>query len=669
MKKTIFLILCLFAFSFAEESASIRYDGPLYTLNTPGHLDYILVNPYMEFTETFQISVDPAVTVIYAGSGGSRSDLGAGAIVCEGPLTATLTPDGTWATGGHLDQAADIYQPAPPENTGGVRANRAIRWNQGDYDDLIGEEVCSRGESCWGSEGSLVTQPADYEDTGGVWYYNRDSGATVICKGTSELRQGSTLLVSRSIDLGAATNTITAARGNYVFSGQMNVNGCLSVLRYPDSTTPGYTPKEKVYGRTEAVYGPTPGPVYSDVVGPATISVRVVNNGDLRCSADIFSVTPSPINITPGGSAHVTIRITNTCPASDPLCRPINVSNLRVTTSGFRYVPDLTISLPGPLGGGSTTSHRVTARPGETITFSGTVIAPNDPGICEDLHGTIEFAADYQCPGCEGSTGGSPLTGTADITVPYECPPPDINLTRDVNLVPRFDPDPGSTLTFRTGERPNISIMTWNRGMNFSNPGETCIVICGPGDDSCSDPVAEYRYTYPALGPLEEFGDELNFVCSEEDERKTFDLFVGVDCTNTTNETSEIDNSDQRRIYCAPPTNETGDNETYSCDLTPAGPSPGRAGETYEFDLDSCTKLGEAYDCISAVNVDWRFARSGNATYTHEEGNDLGASFVMGTDSRGEGNVRVTARVDFGDGNATCSSDVYMPLVPCIDFV
>ena len=662
--KKIILVLLAFSLSFAQATVEEEFDGNLYAPVTSSLVDYLTIRPYLYFSNTLE-----ATTTAEVLRGSTSGGLENNAIICEGNVELSSDVNGLWAHGGLYEFVDNWLECEPPSYTS-VHNNQPIVWNTGDYNDLYDTTICSSEDGCWSIDEGMVEQRVNtyekYYDDPSSRTTNRLGSTTVICKGVTTLRAGSTSVDFKVIGDEPPTGTIRLTRGNYALTSLMDVQGCLGVVRFHGcSGSPNF---EKIFDRTRAESGHG-APPYTNTVGPATLNVRVVNNADLRCSADIFSVTPSPINISPGGSAHVTIRITNNCPASDPLCRPINVSNLRVTTSGFRYVPDLTISLPGPLGGGSTTSHRITARPGETITFSGTVIAPNDPGICEDLHGTIEFAADYQCPGCEGSTGGGSLTGTADITVPYECPPPDLNLTRNVNLVPRFDPDPGSTLTFRTGERPNISIMTWNRGMNFSNPGETCVVICDVSDVSCSDPVADYRYTYPALGPLEEFGDELDFVCSEEDERKTFDLFVGVDCTNTTNETSEIDNSDQRRIFCAPPTNETGDNETYSCDLTPAGPIPGRAGETYEFELDSCTKLGEAYDCISAETVDWSFARSGNATYTHEEGNDFGASFVMGTDSRGEGNVRVTARVDFGDGNATCSSDVYMPLVPCIDFV
>ena len=648
---------------FAGASATQSFDGELYHVVTASDLTQFHVKPYLYFENTLHAEYTGPYRVIY----GNPGDLRSGDIICEGNVAMNSDVSGRWAHGGFY-AASEYWHSCEPPAYSRVSNNRPVTWSVTGYNALFPEEVCYPLESsCWNARADFVTQKIDmFGVTPSEIYYNREGQVAVVCKGVSTLRSGTALINSSVISDGGRTGGSAAlTRGSVVLSSTMDVQGCLVVVRHP--SCPGDEDVEKIFGRTRAEggYG---APGYSTSI-PATMNIRVVSNADLRCSAEIFSVTPSPMNISPGGSEHVTIRVRNSCPASDPLCRPINVSSLRVTTEGFRYTPDLVLALPGPLGGSTASSRRTAAGPGETITFSGTVVAPNDPGVCEDLHGTITFEAQYDCTDLCGPGGPGMAGRTVQITVPYECPPPGLNLTRDVNLVPRFDPDPGSTITISTGERPNISIITWNRGMNFSNPGETCIVICAPGDDSCADPVAEYRYSYPALGPLGEFGEQLGFTCSEEDEGSTFNLFVGVDCTDTTNETSETDNSDRRRIFCAPPANETTE-ERYGCDII-GGPYVGRAGQQFDFEV-RCrnNELGMPWPC---GEVGWSYHIDGSNITVSEEDDGSGDYYwvVLGPGTRGEGTVRVTAEVEFTDpdGNATCSSSIHVPLVPCVDFV
>ncbi|MEW5996249.1 MAG: hypothetical protein AB1657_01495 [Candidatus Micrarchaeota archaeon] len=652
MKKALLLLL-LAMVSFAAETDTLRYDDRLYAINTPGFLDYLNVRPYMEFTETLQLSTTARVL-----SGGPATDLQEDAFVCEGSITARLTPDGIWARGRNLEQSADYYQCDPPANTRGVQGNVDITWSNSIYDTFVGEDRCTEDESCWGREGSLVLQPADYVRTG-TWFRNSDSRANVVCKGTTALRAGPGLPSERIIDGSASTRTDSYTRGTYVFSGQMDIDGCLDILRHPDCPAiPGYVGREEVYSRTEAQPG-TRAPEYSGTVGPLTTSIRVVSDSDLRCGAEFVGVTPSPLNVSPGGSQAVSITVRNPCPASDPLCQPFTVGTIAVS-GGFRFTRPAT---------------PVVVNPGSSARITGTLFAPEyDP--CVNPPTQLTFTAGGTCPGCTAT----PLSGSVPAyNVPFDAPcAPEIPTGELPNLVPRFNPNV-PTLYVPSGEQPGLTIITWNRGMNTSNPGETCVEV-GTWVPSGGfipewNSTASFRYAYSALAPGEEQSHgRLDFLCTPE-MNQTFTVLVVADCGYTTQECAnplimcpqEEDNLEERWIRCLPPEiNITEVNETLGCALSPSTQT-GTPGERHEVGI-RCPGTPDG----TCFGVDWDFSTDpgGNVTIVRSEsgGNDLNGWVVLGEDSS-PGYARISAEVPFAEGNATCSADVVVPSIPCEEFV
>lgn len=663
MRKTI-LLLALVALSFCAETATERYDDALYMIYAGG-FDYLNVYPYMEFTAALRLSVDdPSIRVVYAGDGGSRSDLQEGAIVCEGPITAQFTPTGIWARDGNLEQTLNYYQRDPPSYSGGVSADRPIFWSSSVYDAFYAQESCTEDESCWGRLSGLVLQPADFVRTG-EWFYERESRTNVVCKGTISLREGSTLLSSGVIEGTPVTNTNTYLRGTHTFTGQMDITGCAAVVRHPEFPEP-YVSREEIYSRTEARPG-TSAPQYSGVAGPVSISLRSVTNEDLRCSGNFVSITPDPISAEPGTTTPITITIRNNCPASDRLCQPITVGAVSVS-DGFSFSYDTPGMIP--------MSYFV-VNPGQTKEFTGTLTVPDEEGICTTIQKGITFNVSFTCPACTPAGGTIPARAT--YTVRFECPPGETT-----DLVPRFEPDL-SRFDIPTGEDPNITIITRNHGGVPSNPGDTCVQVgyyvtgtigpFGPPIRLFVPLSPEYTYSYPALDPGGEYGEELDFMCTEEMENQTYVVLVDVDCPRpgTTNEGElENNNRDERYIRCVPPTggNETEEEEHYGCTVEP-GSYQGIPGETYDFTL-TCRDnfLGIEGECDFAEGVDWRYHATGNASVSEDSiGNLAGYWVTLDTRSRGEGNVHITADVTFPDGNATCTSDINIPLVPCEEFV
>ncbi len=640
------LALLVLSLSFAAETAADSFDGPLYTTYTPSYLDYIYMDPYLHFESTVSASTDARVL-----AGGPASDLQDDAIICEGDVTINSDADGRWARGG-LYQFVDYWLSCEPPTYTSVSNNRPITWNSGYYDSLFPLEICSEGEpGCWGREGTLVRQRVDtYEIDPSRQFDDREGYTNVICKGVTTTRYGSTLLSTRVIGGAPYEGTVALSRGEYAISNEMAVDGCLGVLRFAGCT--GEENHEKIFGRIRAESGSS-APGYSTSLN-SVLNLRVVNNNDLRCQAEFLSIEPSPLEITPGGSTGITVTIRNTCDPSDPLCQDITVN--RVTVSeGFRFT---SISMPG-------TSF--TARPGGTVTIGGSLTAPDDEAICTTIRRSVAFTVEYSCMGCEGMPGE--LSRTASYQLGYDCPD---FVGRQPNLIPRFDPDM-SRYDVPTGEHPNITIITRNIGDNDSNSGETHVSIgtLGPGlfDWEPADPSIPWEtFYYPPLAPgEEEVHPRLSFTCTPEMENNTYTIMVGVDNAFETNESDEDDNYEMRAIRCVPtdmPPPGEG-NETYTCEIAPPSYTGSPGGE-YWFDL-RCPDEGDPLGTCSG-DVDWDVTERGNATYEDYSGNSVSMDVLVATDS-GPGSIHVEAHVEYSDGNATCSSEIYIPVVPCEEYV
>jgi len=648
MKKVFLLLALLACASFAQVTATQSFDDNLYRINTRSSMSRMHMQPYLYFENTVSASTD--ARVIY---GGPASNLQNNAIICEGDVSATSTVDGEWAHGGLYQYVLYWLDCDPPPSETRVRNNQPITWSGSYYDALFPQEVCNEGEpGCWGMEGSLVRQRVDtYERFEDVTYSNSAGDSNVVCKGTTTLRSDTTMLVTKVIGDTPSEGRVRLTRGMHTITNSMDVTGCLGVTRFVCDIAPEL--HEQVYGRTSAQFG-AGAPPYTTTVGPATLNLRVVTNADLRCSAEFVSITPSPLVVAPGNSTSATVTIRNNCPASDPLCQPITVTGVSVS-DGFRFTHSTSGMVP---------ITYFTVNPGSVRSFPGTLTAPNEEGICTELTRGITFNVTYTCPGC-GPAGDS-ISRSASYTVRFECPPGETT-----NLVPHFEPEM-SRYDVTTGDDLNLTIITWNNGGHPSNPGETCIQI-GHLEGGTTGPFVDdfppTSYSYPVLNAGGQYGEPLDFRCTEDTENQTYRVVVNVDCPflGTTNETDETDNDDWRFIYCRPPdTPPPGDDERYRCNI-PEGTRTGIPGETYDFGLE-CTMLGSPVDCPNAA---WSYHLAGNATVAEEgpDSNTAGYWLVLGTDARGEGSVGIEAKITFPDGNATCNSLINIPLIPCEEFV
>ncbi len=659
--KELVLLLAVLSFSFAAQTASLEYNGPLYRIYTPGYLNYLHVIPHLEFTETLRVSTAGGQRVI----SGAASDLQDDDIVCEGQVDIRLDTRGKWASG-DLEQNMNYYQCDPPVRSGGINENINVVWDSDLYDFFYTEETCTADESCWGRTPTLIPQPANFVRTG-TWFYGRESTSNVICKGVANLNSGSTLLSSGVIDGSAVDYSSTLTRGSYAFNANMEIDGCAAIVRTPTCPTPDYVGREEIFSRTSASGG-TSDPQYSGTVGPATMNIRVVRDADLSGTAEVVSVIPSPVDVLPSGTQRVDITVRNVCSAPDPrLCQPITVTGVTVS-NGFRFRFDTGGSMV-PLG-------YLTINPGQAKTFEGILTAP----AYTDCPTQLTFTAAYTYTGCTGNIGGTPAT----LNVPFDCPPPPGLQENITDLVPNFMPDLPSRVDIETGTDFEFSVITHNTGENSSNPGETCVNIgnwlTGGGGIPPGPPVRIFddlegvspiRYSYGVIPPGGSVvHDPITFSCTDGMEGDRYLLIAQVDCMPSEGGTTvegpggEENNIVTRILECVPPGegNETDHEGEHTCDVSPSIQT-GFPLDTYQFRV-TCDE-GNLDDLCSG-SITWD-SHSGNVTYTSSDDLDLYHITVDGGTL--SGTVTIEANVRYDDGNATCRAELNVPAVPCEEFV
>lgn len=656
MKNAIALLLALLvSFSFAQVTTTRTFDGNLYTLNTPSDFGRLHIVPHIFFESTVTASTDSRVI-----SGGPAGNLQQNAIICEGDVTMDAAADADWAHDGDLYEYVDFVptydattcNPAPYTRVSG---NVPVEWNGDQYDTLFDHEICLENLpaplGCWGQEGSLVNQHVDFYEIRPSFVIEDRLGQTnVVCKGITTLRAGTTMLSSSVIgDTPVGPSTMRLTRGTYAITNTMDVGGCLGVVRFPGCS--GQEGAEKVFGRTS-----TSGSSGYTTSLQSTMNIRVVRDADLRCNAEAVSVTPSPVNVLPGGTQRITITVRNGCSATDPLCQPITVTGVTVS-NGFRFNFDT--------GGGLVPIGYFTVNPGTAKTFNGILTAP----AYTTCPAQLTFTAAYTCPGCTATISGTPAT----VNVPFDCPPPGggQNLT---DLVPRFTPDLPSRVDIETGNELDFSVITWNSGENSSNPGETCVNIgnwlTGLRIFDDLDGVSPIRYSYGAIPPGGAVVHEpISFSCTPAMENTTFLLIANVDCIPPINGTTpegpagESNNIATRWLSCMPPGNVTEGEGEHRCDLSPSFRTGFPLG-IYSFHV-TCPQDGNPDDTCSG-SIEWAsFSR--NVTYTGSEDLDFYRITVGGGTL--SGSVSIEANVRYDDGNATCSAELNVPTVPCEEFV
>jgi hypothetical protein len=190
MYKTLFSILIFFgAFAFATDvTGNFRS-----TVGEPYHF-----NTNMQFTTDFTLSASSSGDVV----SGNPSDLQSGDIICEGAtLTANPSVNSKWAV-----SSLDIDSLFPDCFTGGcptmisyatTNTNRNIKWitssQYTDHNNFGDGNPFSQSTSRYNDLATFHYQPATYYNATGT-YSNRRIEGNVFCKGTFQVRDGSSVV-------------------------------------------------------------------------------------------------------------------------------------------------------------------------------------------------------------------------------------------------------------------------------------------------------------------------------------------------------------------------------------------------------------------------------------------------------------------------------------------
>jgi hypothetical protein len=190
MYKTLFSILIFFgAFAFATDVAgNFRSD-----VGEPYHF-----NTNMQFTTDFTLSASTSGDVV----SGNPSNLQTGDIICSGAtLNVNPTVNAKWAV-----SSLDIDSLFPDCFTGGcpvmidystTNTNQNIKWvSNSQYNDhnTFGDgNPFSQSTSRYNDLATFHYQPATYYNASGT-YSNKRAEANVFCKGTFEVRDGSSVV-------------------------------------------------------------------------------------------------------------------------------------------------------------------------------------------------------------------------------------------------------------------------------------------------------------------------------------------------------------------------------------------------------------------------------------------------------------------------------------------
>ncbi|GEM_PF-1834655 len=635
MMKSLLCALLLVSVFFASVTVTESdHSTDFYTRNIGSIDSRFHATPHLWFEEVLTASTDSVVLF------GNPSDLHDGAIICEGDVNMDVDPDGTYAHGGfglyaHFFYVQEQCQPA----TYSGYTERSIYWNNYDIYRLPSQTCVEGGSySCWGDEGTLNRQEVTYERTASVLTGRRGNVAAV-CDGSVVLRRDGTPVSTLGITGSGSTvsGSTYLGYGTHTISSIMDIDGCAIINRLDPCLD--FSGWEELFTRTS----PGDGPEYSNTVGPASITLNVMDDAHIRCDAEIVSVEPSPITLGEDESLAIDITIRNPPCPSGYYCMPVVVSGVTVNDP-FRWFRVVTSGTPP-----------FVIRPGESRTYRGSLIAPSDLSTAPD---SVIFTVHTNCANFDGSIATDCGGDNRPLEIPVEIPfdREEENET-ELNIIPVL---PGN-MTIQIGnETPDIDLTTRVIG-GPSNSGHSRFWLFSDvnGTFTLLD-FAEWRV--PALTDADWPHPYGRLTCEEE---MDYWVMMLVDVADTTVESNEDDNFDYFVVHCRDLT-EPGPEDHY-CEIEPPE-YEGLPGESYEFDL-YCD--GTQDDCYYADDVDWDVTEHG----TLEDYNDIWANvtvdegLVVTTEYE---TVTVTATVDYGEeGDAVCTAQIIIPNteVECIYYV
>lgn len=685
MKRAVLLFLLLFSsLSFAAVSEAVSDSSTyLYRPDLDPDQSYLRVRPYYWFQSTVRVGVNSASQVVDA-AGGTYTDLGDGATICEGQVNVYGTSLGEWAHNNNLYAYSTwVWDGSCTPNSYSTVAEHNVNWNDGYYNTFrdIWSGRCNSGMSeCWGHEGGLYGERVNtYELNDETSWDTRRGDMNSICKGQQYLsynRVGGFSLVT-PLGNGEPSATVSATgigvvSGKYSFKNNLDVQGCSHVIRQYDESC-----DLMEYAYTFTTIDGTP--EYSKAVTSA-IEINVISEDDVgvlpptiqSVSLQGYTMTAGHYILEPGSDIPVTITVR--VPARTSAYERYLTFELdqAQALSPFSFSPTSGLNqcdFMFPLYNGGFFGNSA-----YTVPVQGTLHVPDS--LPED-GGDIQFRVHWQACSGQPNCGATGISGwTAPFEVPYippgddDTPPPD--LTCSLEPVALIGANASATeLTEGQG------VEQWE--LTITNIGDNPLVLSG----NSSHQLAQYLCLQGIFNAYEEdsLGDQvfvydpgLSFyilttsnlnLTHGESITKTFDgaVYCGEEegaigawalinmagllysqCMEY-----EIEEEDWDNNWCVweiPCVNETGPEipDDENCTITPTS-RPGVVGWEYDFELTCGDDDGE---CVGPV--DWTITTGGSI-----EGNQTGATAEVLSD---DNDLLITATV--GDPeDAVCHAQIY----------
>ncbi|MDD5171704.1 MAG: hypothetical protein PHF60_01565 [Candidatus ainarchaeum sp.] len=205
-------------------------------------------NTDMSFTSDFTLSTDADYVI-----DGDANDLQNGDSVCSGAVLNVMPTTSTkWAVSdlsikSLYPECSVSYCPAM-ESGGSVSHNKAIKWLSGsvfdehdDYGDSSGfvyDYSQTFAQEKYGDLGTFYDQPMTYHNLSGD-YSNKEGGANVFCKGTLQVRDGSTTKSSLGMPFllfGGVDFPVNSAGSHAISTRLADVECFGAVVKHPLNT-------------------------------------------------------------------------------------------------------------------------------------------------------------------------------------------------------------------------------------------------------------------------------------------------------------------------------------------------------------------------------------------------------------------------------------------------
>jgi hypothetical protein len=290
-------------------------------------------NTDMRFITNFGLSVVSGTVV-----SGNPNNLQSGDTVCTGVVVkVTPTADANWATSSvdiysMYPSCSPTYCPIPPD-AGGATTNNPIKWlapaaynsydSYGDSNNFYlnwGDQIA---KTAYNDLGPFYNEPGSFNNGSGV-YTNKEGGASVLCKGSVEVKDDATTKGSTQMPTITPVEFAIADNGNHVIATGLSGVSCFGdVVKHPlnQNDYPGFF---RIYTFTQHQ------PSVPEMSGEKTITLNVINTSG-TCMMHTTAISVSLSTATTGMSM-VRTRVRNDAD-------PIKVNGVASSNLAFSVIP------------------------------------------------------------------------------------------------------------------------------------------------------------------------------------------------------------------------------------------------------------------------------------------------------------------------------------------